>query len=189
MPLLGQDHLSRGQGPIQKFNQIFYTSADITVIVLNTLLLYTSLGPTVASYFCSGDDGDNDDDNDGGCLTEPLGTARPLQAALLLNGILIYFVKVLYWNWIFSHSNTISVSTVLLVGFGYYYFLTFSIMVPTYVVNRMPSPVEIALAVIVEPLTLFHELLADRELTEFKATKKKGELLDYGYHSACRHPK
>jgi hypothetical protein len=153
------------------------------IISLCAALIFTTLGPNVASYlsfFCDGEQG---------CLTEPLGTARPLQAFLLMNGICLYFVKVLYWNWFYSHSNTISVATVLLVCGGYYCFLAFSIIIPAYVVNRMPSNWEIGLAVILEPMTLLLEILTDWELFTFKATKKKGELLDYGFRSTCRHPK
>lgn len=180
MPLLGRDHLSRGQGEVKMFNRLFYTFSIVTVLALSAALLFTELGPKMAAKVFGPDAVE---------LSEPLGTARPLQSGLLLGGILLYEAKVLYWYWVYNHSNTITVATVLLVGYAYYYFMILSIILPVYLVDRMPSDIEIALALLVGPLSLFHELMADREMALFKSSqRKKGELLDYGYHSACRHP-
>jgi len=180
MPLLGKDHLSRGRGEVALLNKVLYTTADCIVMALSYSLIFTSLGPRIATTVF----GSIVDD----MLTEPIGSVRPFQGYLLMGGIVLYFAKVLYWNWCMSHSNTISIGAILLVGVGYYYFLAFSILLTVYVVNRMPEPWEIVVSVLVEPLSLLHELLVDWELTEFKRTKRRGELLDYGYHSACRHP-
>ena len=176
MPLLGSDHLSRGRGPTKALNRLLWSLGEITVVTVSYLLIYTDLGPKVASYL------------DSNSLAEPLGTVRPQQANVLMLSIVIYFLKTLVWQWVYSHSNTISVAAVLFVGGFYHIFLVSSIIVPSYIVNRMPSTAELVLVAIVEPLALLHETLADREMSDFKATKKKGELLDYGYHSACRHP-
>jgi protein-S-isoprenylcysteine O-methyltransferase Ste14 len=176
MPLLGKDHLSRGRGPTKALNRFLWSLGELSVISISYLLLYTRLGPTTASFF------------DSDCLSEPLSTIRPQQANVLMFSIVIYFLKTLVWQWVYSHSNTISLAAVLFVGGFYHSFLVSSIIVPSYVVNRMPSQAELVLVAIVEPLALLHETLADREMSEFKMTKKKGELLDYGYHSACRHP-
>ncbi|KAL3911869.1 MAG: hypothetical protein SGILL_007115 [Bacillariaceae sp.] len=176
MPLLGKDHLSRGRGPTKALNRFLWSLGELTVVTVSYFLIYTDLGPKVASLLASD------------CLSEPLGTVRPQQANVLMLSIVIYFMKTLVWQWVYSHSNTISIAAVLFVGGFYHIFLVSSIIVPSYIVNRMPSTAELVFVAIVEPLALLHETLADREMSDFKASKKKGELLDYGYHSACRHP-
>lgn len=184
MPLLGKDHLARGSGDVQLFNKVAYTGANFSVQYTTYRLLFTDFGPWCASVVAQ----KLGLDTSAALLDMPIGEARPLQAYLLLGGIALYSAKVLFWEWKFSHSNTLSIGAIVLVGFWYYYALIFSIMLSTYLVNRMPTTVEIAISVIVEPISLMHELLVDYELTEFKRTKAQGELLDYGYHSACRHP-
>ena len=99
-----------------------------------------------------------------------------------------YLARIYNFQSFYMYRRQLSIGAIVLVGFWYYYALIFSIMLSTYLVNRMPTTVEIAISVIVEPISLMHELLVDYELTEFKRTKAQGELLDYGYHSACRHP-
>mmetsp|Transcript_44260 Transcript_44260/g.107035 ORF Transcript_44260/g.107035 Transcript_44260/m.107035 type:complete len:324 (+) Transcript_44260:585-1556(+) len=193
MPLLGKDHLARGRGEIRVFNQICWSISEISVVTLSALLIFTKSGPTIASYFCpssssSSGEGGNEDSTQQQCLSIPLAEERPLHAYVFMFSIIAYFCKTLYWNWFYSHSNTISIAAVLFVGVCYHYFLVSSIIVPAYIVNRIPSTWEIVFALSLELLSLIHETFADREMSQFKSTKKKGELLDYGYHSACRHP-
>ena len=90
MPLLGKDHLARGRGDIQLFNQVAYTCADLTVQYTSYRLLFSDFGPWCASVFVKylGITAPS------ALLDTPLGEARPLQAYLLLGGIALYFAKV-----------------------------------------------------------------------------------------------
>jgi steroid 5-alpha reductase family enzyme len=57
-------------------------------------------------------------------------------------------------------------------GFYHSFLVSSSIIVPSYIVNRMPSQAELVLVAIVKALALLHETLADQEMSEFKMTKK-----------------
>jgi len=178
MPLLGRDHLTRGQGPIMLFNKAFFTLADVPAIVVSALLLFTDRGPNLASAVF----GDIDT-----LLTEPLAADRPFQAWLIFGGITLYFLKVFFWSWTYSHSNTVGVGSAIFVALGYHLFVVLSICLAAYQANRMPTTWEIANGAAVFCIALLHETLADRELADFKK-RKTGGLLQYGYHSICRHP-
>lgn len=188
--LLGRDHLLRGRGPVQLFNQILFTVADFPVIAISFLLLCTKHGPHFASVVFGGDDD---------LLAEPLSAVRPMQASLILCGITMYFVKVMFWTWNYSHSNTCGIGTVLFVAFGYHLFVVVSICLAVYKVNQEPAVGEIVVGTVVFVTALVHEILADRELFEFKRQKSNNKkaakgagagavVLDYGYHAMCRHP-
>lgn len=180
MLLLGRDHLLRGRGPVKLFNQVLFTIADLPVIAASFILLCTEQGPDLASAVFG--------DDDETLLAEPLTAVRPIQAYIILCGITIYFLKVMFWTWTCSHSNTCGVGTVIFVAFGYHLFVVLSICLAVYKVNREPALWETVVGTVVFVTALVHETLADRELTEFKKSKAKGEVLDYGYHSMCRHP-
>jgi hypothetical protein len=113
--------------------------------------------------------------SDSNCLSDPLSNICSQQANVLIFLIVIYFLKTLVWQWVYSHSNTIRLAAVLFVGGFYHSFLvSSSIIVPSYIVNRMPSQAELVLVAIVKALAMLHKTLADQEMSEFKMTKKKG---------------
>jgi len=186
MPLLGRDHLSRGRGPIQLFNKILFTAVDLVVTSSAVILLCTPHGPQFAMKVIGDDNGE--DEKYLLLVTEPLVQVRPFQVYILLAGICLYFFKVIFWTWTYSHSNTVGVGSALFV-MSYHEAVVLSICMAAYLTNRMPTMWELVTASVIFFVALLQETLADRELGLFKKnSQNKGKLLDYGYHSMCRHP-
>ena len=177
--LLGRDHLQRGTGTSDYRKVATFTVLSLVLFAMAVMTLCGSFGVWLASTVFG----------DHVAIVGTVFEARPLQAILIMALVAVYEAKVFYYYWVLSHSDTLGWFAICLLIFGYHLALWMSIALAPYVIERDVTVIEMVVVVFVFLVSIVHETLADRELTQFKKVKgQEKKLLDYGYHSMCRHP-
>eukprot|EP00746_Dinoflagellata_sp_MGD_P157450 gnl/MRDRNA2_/MRDRNA2_86210_c1_seq21.p1 gnl/MRDRNA2_/MRDRNA2_86210_c1~~gnl/MRDRNA2_/MRDRNA2_86210_c1_seq21.p1 ORF type:complete len:267 (+),score=27.70 gnl/MRDRNA2_/MRDRNA2_86210_c1_seq21:93-893(+) len=180
--LLCRDHLTRGKGAVPVFNKVFFALLEVVSCAFGHYILFLGGGP--AFWGLLG--------------VECRDTVDPVQAWAILAAYLCYVVKVVRWNCLVSHTDTVGPFSALFV-FVYHLYAVGSVAACAFISPFETLPLAMLIAGLsLTVLSLVAEAVADEQLKNFKTAKyaaieegvphKDGNVCKTGLWGLCRHP-